>query len=92
MELIIKIPDELYKKFKTPRTVGLTEAFDQRATLIRAIQNGTPLPKGHGRLIDADELELPSEEMVSRLIINYAKTIVEADESESEKEVKKNDI
>ena len=43
MKLIIDISDESYKKFKTPRTVGLTEAFDQRATLIRAIQNGTPV-------------------------------------------------
>ena len=27
------------------------------ATIVNAIRNGTPLPKGHGRLIDADELE-----------------------------------
>jgi hypothetical protein len=28
-----------------------------QATIADAIKNGTPLPKGHGRLIDADALE-----------------------------------
>ena len=29
--------------------------------ICRAIENGTVLPKGHGRLIDADRLEKPME-------------------------------
>lgn len=27
------------------------------ATLLRSVRTGTPLPKGHGRLIDADAFE-----------------------------------
>ena len=71
VEVVIKIPDEAYELLKSKPTL------DNVAESI--IANGTPLPKGHGRLIDADTLALPSEEIVSRLIIKYAKTIVEAD-------------
>lgn len=87
MEVVIKIPDELYKKLKTPKTVGLSEAFDQRAILVRAIQNGTVLPKGHGRLIDADKLDTRERGNNSQrtmwwnidCIVKDAETIIEAD-------------
>ena len=38
--------------------------YDDAVDMARAIRNGTVLPKGHGRLIDADEIDhymLPSE-------------------------------
>lgn len=44
MELIIKIPDEAYELLKSKPTL------DNIAESI--IANGTPLPKGHGRLVD----------------------------------------
>lgn len=57
MKLIIDIDEELksavcnYSLFLTPTDkMSLIDAL-----LIDAIKNGTPLPKGHGRLIDADE-------------------------------------
>lgn len=37
---------------------GMRSGKTLLATLLRAIRNGTPLPKGHGRLIDADNLPL----------------------------------
>ena len=42
------------------------------------IKNGTPLPKGHGRLIDADErrTEIDRE---NRWVVDLAPTIIEAD-------------
>ena len=87
MELKIDIPDELYKRLKTPRTASLTEAFDQRATLIRAIQNGIPLPKGHGRLKDIDKVEQlldldKADNAIAKAlknIIESVPTIIEAD-------------
>ena len=46
MKLIIDIPEEEYEKIKTCTSPMVwTEHL---------IKNGTPLPKGHGRLIDAD--------------------------------------
>jgi len=53
MELVIKLNDETYKE-----VIDRTE-FDTLVLgikLIEAVQNGTVLTKGHGRLIDADEL------------------------------------
>lgn len=51
IELVIKIPEELYKA--NHRGLEADELWDLRI----AIKNGTPLPKGHGRLIDADKLK-----------------------------------
>jgi len=47
MEIVIKISDEDYEYLKTHNKHGLYSS----------ILNGTPLPKGHGRLIDADVFE-----------------------------------
>lgn len=48
IELVIKIPEDEYniiKKSNAPMT-----------WVEHLIKNGTPLPKGHGRLIDADNV------------------------------------
>ena len=50
MELVIKIPEEYYKALrKIPEEKSTTDML--------IIRNGIPLPKDHGRLIDADALE-----------------------------------
>ena len=56
------------------------------AYVIEAIKKGTPLPKHHGRLIDADDIALideqfyvPSDYYVAESAINDAPTIIEAD-------------
>lgn len=48
MELVIKIPEEYYKAIKEI-------PVEQSSADMLIIRTGTPLPKGHGRLIDADE-------------------------------------
>ncbi|MBR0090589.1 MAG: hypothetical protein IJP92_02705 [Lachnospiraceae bacterium] len=54
MKIVIDIPEELYKAYKgRPPMLG-DEGMDMIA---QSIANGTPLPKGHGRLIDADRIE-----------------------------------
>ena len=83
IELVIKIPEEIYEiakqcKWKWP-------ADD----VYSAIKNGTLLPKGHGRLIDADELDECKEIMETIMgeckyavrmgDIRNAPTIIEAD-------------
>lgn len=47
MKMIIDIPDEVYKRMKDNKD------YDYCA-LTYAIDNGIPLPKGHGELIDKD--------------------------------------
>ena len=81
IQLVIEIPEEDYEYLKLHNKDGL----------YNAILNGKPLPKGHGRLIDADELYLDiqtDEEMrlgeenllwVRERIYDVAPTIIEAD-------------
>lgn len=51
MKIVIDIPEEEYALCKKEWD---TECLD---TLMIAVKYGTPLPKGHGRLIDACEAE-----------------------------------
>ena len=51
--------DETYKDIKEENSIyGINNGLSARITdkVVGAIQNGTPLPKGHGRLIDLDAL------------------------------------
>lgn len=62
MKLIVDISDEMYELCKrgTTGTFLLTTGMRSGKTflisLYKAIANGKPLPKGHGRLIDADAM------------------------------------
>lgn len=46
MKIVIDIPDELYNSILNETYCG---------NLYKELKNGIVLPKGHGRLIDADE-------------------------------------
>ena len=51
MKIVIDIPDDIYNEIKE----GLYDKNLRKMAI--AIGNGTPLPKGHGRLGDIDALE-----------------------------------
>ena len=51
MQIIIDIPSEMYDWYDN----GFPDE-DDAERLWQMVKNGTPLPKGHGRLIDADEV------------------------------------
>lgn len=59
IELVIKIPEIMYNFVNTKRLNGCFNEFDKSDTydISKCVRNGTPLPKGHGRLIDADKLK-----------------------------------
>ena len=62
MQIVIDIDDKVYGLLKYfEEVLGLNDKKDGnddvKTALIRAVINGTPLPKGHGRLIDANRLE-----------------------------------
>jgi len=101
MKIVIKIPEDAYDYLintsfkKAPKIMFNQSAKDGKHTtklfdVIDAIKNGTPLPKGHGRLIDADRLKIDNplylsldipyvtEDTVEE-IIDHAPTILEAD-------------
>ena len=52
MEIVIEIDDKLYERisYLEPRSSTILDR------LLRAVQKGTPLPKNHGRLIEADKV------------------------------------
>ena len=55
MQIVIDIPEEEYRWIKkSDETVFANVA--SKECMLHAIRNGTPLPKGHGRLIDAADL------------------------------------
>lgn len=84
IELVIKIPEKDYNFIKTQVIeMGITNP------LKIFIANGTPLPKGHGRLIDGDYLykKFVANKCHDSLVLQFIKdklTIIEADKAESE--------
>lgn len=84
MKIVIEIPDELYKHIHNENVYYLEDGED----LYTIVKNGTPLPKGHGRLIDGDALYKLFEQdnfiWEADSYILTAPTIIEADRGEEE--------
>ena len=90
MKLIIDIHEKDYQAIKNGHIPF---------SVLDVITNGTPLPKGHGRLGDLDKLEKEMNDYIKSIPLPYheaerlvllmnhfddAPTIVEADKAESE--------
>lgn len=54
MQIVIEIPDRQYELLQ--RVAKTKRGVENLSEYGELILNGTPLPKGHGRLVDADEL------------------------------------
>ena len=93
MKLIIDIDE---KRFGDIQRIASIQMRRRSLTCEQIIANGTPLPKEHGKLIDADagleglrKMEVVDEkdkQSVRFAILEYenALTIIEADKTESE--------
>ena len=58
IELVIKIPEEIYKRILPYRDFPLiSNLTTDSLKLTHAVANGVPLPKGHGRIGDLNKLE-----------------------------------
>ena len=58
MQIVIDIPEDIYEHWRTMKSI-ISEYHNYKEYMSKvhaAIADGTPLPKGHGRLIDADKL------------------------------------
>lgn len=75
IELVIKMSEREYKEIVLVAEMGLGTIMDE------IVAKGTVLPKGHGRLIDADDVT----DFEGHYITTDAPTIIEADKAESEK-------
>lgn len=84
MQIVIDIPEKIYIHLHDGGSIGASLMIEN------AIKNGTLLPKGHGRLIDENELidEIVCEEIDGRYYdVIYAHSIYDAEtiiETESE--------
>lgn len=63
MKIVIDIPESQYEYLSKIANAG----HEPLGYFERVIMRGTPLPKGHGRLIDADSLIKAIEEKAKRL-------------------------
>ena len=71
MKMVIEIPDKMYKTVQDGTYCG---------SLYEELKNGISLPKGHGRLIDADVLVDGMEDDYEFCeAVNATPTIIEAD-------------
>lgn len=95
MKIVIDIPQIMYGAIKQYGITFLSR--DDKKTLRKSIANGTPLPAGHGRLIDADALEYTCNadecgmltgcnhcqyHIVTKHEIDNAPTVIEGSDSE----------
>ena len=86
MEVVIKIDEERYNQIKRCADEFLASRLE------RAVKNGIPLPKGHGDLIDVDDIKVIELEDGLHIIRHEkgddidvyidATTIIEADKEE----------
>ncbi len=87
MKIVIDIPNELYNEYVN---IQLHNGKSIVSNLLRAIQNGTPLPDHHGRIIDESQIRhivwRSEPELYGDRIIYVketdAPTIIEGSESE----------
>jgi hypothetical protein len=82
MQIVIDIPEDIKAVIDKN---GTNEIVAE--TVWQAIKKGTPLPKGHGRLIDADayrEAWFNSRQFEPMLLLDFAPTIIEADKEVEE--------
>ena len=84
IELVIKIPKQVYNYIRKYEHIANSDALDIKDAII----NGTPLPKGHGDLIDRNEVikslfDYHKGQKTIGQCIDDVQTIIEAD-TESE--------
>lgn len=69
MQIMIDIPKEEYERL----------AYIDILKLRTYIENGVPLPKGHGRLVDEKDLSLMTVHLIDGMFVCDAPTIIEAE-------------
>lgn len=87
MKVVIDIPEETVNAIKDKVMFGVIPS-EILWDITSAIENGTPLPKNHGRLIDADVLIEFCQNDINKTVdcndIARFPTIIEADKEKTE--------
>lgn len=86
MKIVIEMPEEDYRRLKDDKyNEHPDSALRDLEILVNAFHNGIPLPKGHGRLIDADKI-MRVDHIVLESTIDDAPTIIESADKKADKE------
>ena len=85
MKIVIDIDDNLYTRLFD----NGVDNYDDAVDMAKAIRKGTPLPKGHGRLIDVSEYYKGSYND-AREFLDNAPTIIEADKEVENETISEN--
>lgn len=90
MQIVIEIPDEKVNKYGND-VLEMSLTFSDRIVTQADGYAFYQLPKGHGRIVDVDTIDLNQDEFISQsdyyeaeCAIDNAPTIIEADHAESE--------
>ena len=83
MQIVIDIPEDVYTRLFDNGIQDNEIAVDDVCEMARALRLGTLLPKGHGDLVDRNDLKYEKYNSYAYAIAN-APTIIEADKSESQ--------
>lgn len=100
MQIVIDIDDNLYTRLFD----NGVDNYDDAVDMAKSIRKGTPLPKGHGKIVDISKIDndrIESDnpviyltingeyiEAVSLDYLNSLPTIIKADKAESEEDKK----
>ena len=68
MQIVIEIDEEDYKIMKHNIAVNNPLCPLSQEEMVSKVANGTPLPKGHGRLVECERLQ----EVFRRNVVGYA--------------------
>ena len=86
MQIVIDIDENVFTRLFDNGIEDYEIVNDDLFAVAKSIRKGTPLPKGHGRLIDGDVDEQRIKEVANRLDVwlYEAQTIIEADKEQKE--------
>lgn len=71
MQIVIDIPNSIYANLSK-----IVNGSIASKRILDCVKNGTPLPKEHGRLIDADDID---NHIIGHVDTRSCPTIIEAD-------------
>lgn len=97
MQIVIEIPEDVYTRLFDSGIQDNEIAVDDVCEMARALRLGTPLPKGHGKIIDVadlldriclDDTDENREDNVGEIVtledIDFIPAIIEADGGEED--------
>lgn len=83
MQIVIDLSEEDFIAIRDCHAKIGEDLFNLERNMALAIRNGTPLPKGHGDLIDRNTITVEEDVYFQNYII-HAPTIIEADRGKEE--------